>query len=395
LLHAACEARVELVEPAASTAEPAVLTVLASDTGLARRADWLTGVPDVAVFVRRNEEPTVLSFTTDDGGALSLPDLRAASYWLWAEKLSAAAELEAPALAPAALSGGVRLGLGEGDRDTLLLRSQDNGSLVISEFHYHWPGTTIVPGGYYKFYWYLELYNNADTTIYLDGKIVGAGFNYDIDADLWPCVETEEFRNDPRGIWSQRFQAFPGSGTDYPLAPGETAVIAEQAIDHNALYPGLPDLSGADFQFFWESRALNPAVPTMLPIQLSTGVHDTMFLTGFDVPFVADAVDIASLERHSGRYQGEFALFPREVILDAAGLYSEYYLVRRSVPLCRMLLHSSLDALGAFVRPAEARENPPAFSAQRKLLPGGIHLQRTFNSAADWVIGPRSPAKVP
>jgi hypothetical protein len=39
-------------------------------------------VSRLAVFVRRNEEPTVLSFTTDDRGALSLPDLPAASYWV-------------------------------------------------------------------------------------------------------------------------------------------------------------------------------------------------------------------------------------------------------------------------------------------------------------------------
>jgi hypothetical protein len=395
-LLVACSADVQLTSPSAPTAEPAVLTLVAADSALAERAGWSPGVPGATVFVRRNEDPTILTYTTDEQGLLSLPDLASADYWVWVEKHPEGAELEPSVLAPAALGGGARIGIPPGSRQTLALRSQDNGSLVISEFHYLWPGSAAVPGGYYKMDWYLELYNNADTTVYLDGKIVGAGFNYDIDAELWPCTETEEFRNEPRGIWSQLFQAFPGGGTDYPLAPGATAVVAEQAIDHSALYPALPDLSGADFQFYWASRALNPNVPAMLPIQLRTGVAETMFLPGFTVPFVAEPLDIASLERRQGRYTGgDEALFPREAILDVASLYSEAYLVPQSVTLCRMLVHPSLDALGAFVGPAESRENPPALSAVRRILPDGVHLQRTHVSASDWIMAPRSPGKVP
>jgi hypothetical protein len=394
---AACDAQVQLVQPRASTAAPAILTVVATDTALARRAGWSPGIPGATVFLRLDADPTVRQFTTDGAGQLSLPDLRPADYWIWAEKRPSGMELEVPE--PQVLGGGRRVGVGPGSGESLPVRGQQDGSLVISEFYYHSaPMSLFGEGVNYHFHWYLELYNNSDTTIYLDGKIVGAGFNYGINADLWPCTETEPFRNDPRGIWSQKFQAFPGTGRDHPLAPRTAVVIAEQAIDHGTVYPGLPDLSQADFQFYWETRAMNPAVPTMLPIQLSTGVVQTMFLVGFEVPFVAEPVDVASLERMRGRYQGDFVLFPKEAILDAAVLYTTNVLtwLPTSGGLCRRMVHESLDALGAFVRPSSVyqEDSTHLLSAQRKVLPDG-HLQRTGTSAADWEIRVRSPGRIP
>lgn len=394
---AACDARVRLVDPAASTAEPTVLTLVAADTALGQRAGWTPGIPWTEVFVRRDEDPTVLSLTADSQGVLSLPGLPAADYWVWAERHPGGAELAAPVLAPPALGGGRRGGIGSGAQRALELRGQDDASLVISEFSYALlPVSVFGDGVNYSFHWYIELYNNSDTTIYLDGKIVGAAFNYDLDAPLWPCSETAALRNEPRGVWAQRFQAFPGSGHDYPLAPGRTAVIAEQAIDHGTVYPGLPDLSNADFQFYWPTRALNPAVPTMLPIQLSTGALQTMFYLGPEAPFVAGPVDIGSLERTHAKYQGDFVLFPRTVILDLAVLYKTSSAGPPSVAaLCETLVDPSLDALGAFVRPSSNQSDDYLLSAQRTLLPDGRHLQRTGTSAADWIIGPRSPGQVP
>ena len=396
-LLTACDARVELVQPKASAAPPVVLTLVASDTALAQRAGWSPGIPGTTVFIRRDQDPTILSLVSDVRGVLSLADLPAASYWVWAEKLPSGSEPEAPVLAPAALGGGRRVALGIGPAQVLELRGQNDGSLVISEFYYPLsPSAVFGEGVNYHFHWYIELYNNTDSTIFLDGKIVGAGFNYGIDAPLWPCAETAPFRDEPRGIWSQEFQAFPGTGHDYPLAPGKAAVIAEQAIDHSAIYPGLPDLSHADFQFSWPGRALNSAVPTMLPIQLRASPTQTMFMALMGAPFVSERVNVAALERRQGRYTGgDEALFPKEAILDVAALYSVFYLAPKSVALCGTLVDVSLDALGAFVNPDGTGPDDHMLSAQRKLLPDDRHLQRTGTSAADWEIRARSPGKVP
>jgi hypothetical protein len=396
IVLAACDARVRLVEPRASAAPPAVLTLAASDTALARRAGWSPGVPGTGVYIRRDKDPSVATFTADEHGVAPLSDLPAADYWVWAEKRPAGAELEAPVSAPAALGAGGQLTLQSGSYDTLLLRGQVNGALVISEFHYVWPPPAVVPpDGDYVYDWYIELYNNADSTIYLDGKIVGAGFDYTVDSDLWPCTETEAFRNDPRGIWSQRFQAFPGSGHDHPLAPGQAVVIAEQAIDHSAVYPGLPDLRNADFQFSWSSRAMNPAVPSMVPIQITTWPRVTIF-RNYGAAFVAAPLEVASLERKTSRWQGDFVLFPRETLLDLAQIYDEERVTRGVAPFCRAFVHPSLDALAAFASPdwTKRGNGTHLLSAQRKVLPDG-HLQRTGTSAVDWEIRARSPGKVP
>jgi hypothetical protein len=396
----ACDARVRLAEPRATSVPPTELTLTASDTGLAARAGWRPGVPGTTVWIRRDEQPTVLTYAADDHGVLELTDLPAGNYWVWAEKRLANVDQEAYASAPPALGGGLRADLGAGSRVALPMVGQENGSLVISEFYYQpLPASVFGQAGLdYQRHWYIELYNNSDSTIYLDGRIVGAGFNYHLDADLWPCSETEAFRSEARGIWSHRFQQFPGAGHDHPLAAGHAVVIAEQAIDHSQVMPGLPDLSHADFQFNWPSRALNPAVPTMLPIQLASGLMQTMFGTGPDVAFVAEAVDIAALQRMGGRYTVvDEALFPRAAILDLAVLYPDYYVRSPTgTPFCRNLVHQSLDALAAFVKPSGLYfpTTSHLMSAQRKLLPDG-HLQRTRTSAADWEIRPRSPGKVP
>ena len=357
ILIAACDARIQLVEPHASATGPTVLTVAAIDTALAQRADWDSGVPGVTVYLRQDQDANVHTFQTDAAGQVSLADLPAADYWIWAEKRPAGAELEAPALAPPALGGGLRVDLGHGVEQVLRLHSQENGSLVISEFHYHAPPASMTGGvvGYPQYYWYIELYNNADTTNYLHGNIIGAVYDNYHAGDLSPCSETAEFRNDPQGIWAQVIQAIPGSGHDHPVAPGKTVVSTEEAIDFSAIPPGLPDLSHADFQFNFPGHAVNPAVPLMLPIQLRTPVSGTMFYEGPAVPFVSLPLDIASLPRKQGTYTGgDLALFPRAAILDVAELYSTAQAGPQTIaPYCRSIVDPSIDPLAAFVMPSE------------------------------------------
>jgi hypothetical protein len=135
ILVAACDARIQLVEPRAAASGPAVLTVVAADTALARRAGWDSGVPGVTVYLRQDQDPNVRTFETDAAGQVVLGQLPEANYWLWAEKRPSGAGLGPPVLAPAALGGGLRANLVHGAMQLLPLRGQQNGSLVISEFH--------------------------------------------------------------------------------------------------------------------------------------------------------------------------------------------------------------------------------------------------------------------
>jgi hypothetical protein len=393
ILAAACQPDVVLLDPddIDGTGEIAI-SVVVTDPALAELMGVSpgTGVAGADVRMRRAGTTDILTFTADSAGGLALRDVPAARYWTWTEK-----QLDpGPSGGPPVLGGGALGRLERGDQLSIDVRGHQRGSLVISESYYHYaPAEVLEYNTAYRFYRYIEIANVSDTTIYLDGRIVGGGFSYDIDAPAWPCAETLAYRDEPRGLYSQSFQAFPGSGADYPLAAGGVAVIAEQAIDHSAIYPGLPDLRGADFQFYWEDRALNPDVPTMLPIQLRANPLTVMFSGLRSVPFIAEAVDLASLDRVSN-LQGEFALFPRERILDMAVIINEFSLEPGRTPLCGHVAHPSLDALGAFVVPPE-RAGSHLLAAHRKLLPDGTDLQRTGVSAVDWERRARSPGRIP
>ena len=73
------------------------------------------------------------------------------------------------------------------------------GSLVFSEWGTAWPSASALqdPADYF------ELYNNSDSTVYLDGKLWGLGFEWQYDFSAWPCAQTEPVRNDPDGIWTR------------------------------------------------------------------------------------------------------------------------------------------------------------------------------------------------
>lgn len=394
----ACEPDVELLKPEGPPVSDATtIQMRVSDSALAERLGWSVGagVPETNVYVRRDQVRDGESYLTDQAGNLELADIPSGRYWISAEKIFEDASQSGPDAPPPVLAGGVLHNLRRGEITSIDLRGHKRGSLVISEFYYHDPPSEVVNyDPYYHYQFYIELFNNADTTIYLDGKIVGGGFGVGIDIPSWPCSETAVWHRDPRGLWAQSFQRFPGTGTDYPLAPGEVVVIAEQAIDHSAIYPGLPDLRDADFQWYWEGRAMNPEVPTMLPVQLRTHPSGRMMGLAFHTPFIADGVDLASLERVHN-IQLEFALFPRENLLDVASLIREWYKENEAVTLCGYLVDPSLDALPAFLLPKKiGRPDGHLLAVQRKLLPDGSALQRTGVSAADFELGPRSPGRL-
>ncbi len=93
------------------------------------------------------------------------------------------------------------------------------GSLVFSELKLTGPSLFEV-GALYPDAMYVELYNNSDTTIHLDGKYWGSGWDHNWDQTGWPCAQTEGIRNDPQGIWAAPVFRFPGTGREYPWHRG-------------------------------------------------------------------------------------------------------------------------------------------------------------------------------
>ena len=122
----------------------------------------------------------------------------------------------------------------------------------------------------------MEVYNAADTTIYLDRMLIGSTWGGMHRGDLasGPC-ETFNIasRLDSTSLWLSLIQAFPGSGREFPIAPGQAKVIAMDAMNHIAASPttNQVDLSNAAFEQHGDDADIdNPFVPNMVTVRGGT-----------------------------------------------------------------------------------------------------------------------------
>lgn len=114
------------------------------------------------------------------------------------------------------------------------------GSVVIKEIYCG--GCKKLPEeGDYQADQYFILHNNHYETEYLDGLCFGTLSPYNsTSANPWGEID---FIPIIQAIWQ-----FPGDGDDFPLAPGEDAVICLRgAIDHAAQYPLSVNLNKPDY----------------------------------------------------------------------------------------------------------------------------------------------------
>jgi len=273
---------------------------------------------------------------------------------------------------------------------TLLLGAGRPGSLVISEWSFKraWSAAT----GSYSFGGFLELYNNTDTTIYLDGKLIGSGVTGAFDYPKWPCTAYERFTNDPDGVWNYYLFQFPGSGGQYPLSPGETAVIATDAIDHTQYAEGTLDLSGADFEFIDSGDPDNPRAPNLVsvgPRPCCLG-HGLSYSTLDAVALVADPVDLSQVPRDFTLPGPEVWRVPAAAVLDVATFRAEGEF---SYPPCKQMVHPRFDR-----QPAPVPRGYVLISNQRAvvaILPGRKVLQRTLTSSRDFLLAAPTPSRLP
>ncbi|MDE7092584.1 MAG: DUF4876 domain-containing protein, partial [Muribaculaceae bacterium] len=105
------------------------------------------------------------------------------------------------------------------------IRGSAKGKLVFSEIYYC--GSKPVNAFSYFRDQFYEIANNTDEVQYLDGLYFGNTETIDFDKTrpVWSDAEGEY-------IYADYVWRFPGSGTDYPLQPGESCVVAQFAADH-------------------------------------------------------------------------------------------------------------------------------------------------------------------
>jgi hypothetical protein len=372
-----------------------VVEVVAEDAAIAQALGWAERrIPDTEVRV----EGTGFSETLVSGpdGTVRLEDLLPGTYTISVERMLTAAELplvEAVEAGVLGFAGGQRISVSApATTRTFSLGAGRRGSLVISEFITS-VGTSP-DGTAYLFSGYMELYNNSDTVIYLDRKVIGHGWDYSRDHANFPCTRYEEFRNDPEGVWSRHFYRFPGNGTDYPLLPGRTAVVATDALDHTQFATGAVDLSRADFETIGPADADNPAVPNMINIAPWEHPFGRGLILGvsLQLPFVSEPLIVDELE--SRRTPDNAVLYhriPREKLLDVA--------VARvpddgGVPWCPQLIHRSIDRQEAISDGGFWYTRSLHRRVFAELEDGRLILQRTFTSGRDFVLRAPAPGRI-
>jgi hypothetical protein len=278
----------------------------------------------------------------------------------------------------------------------LPLAASRRRSLVISEW---WTGNRIDPilRESYSFGNYIELYNNADTTIYLDGMVIGRALVVVWSYPNFPCSLYDSFVYDAAGVWTIWVEAFPGSGSTYPVAPGQYVLVATDAIDHSEIVVDGPDLRSADFEFTGAGDVDNPAVPNMIPIGPNgSSYHGLTWPSIHAMAVLAQPLDPAGLP--AGVVPGDLARpmfrIPVAKVLDAISFLAH----DAGVPACGRSVSPAIDrSLNADLLGLGGEQAKYPFSLHRResgiSTSGPLLLQHSRSSSVDLLVRPRSPGR--
>jgi hypothetical protein len=290
-----------------------------------------TGVSLAGLTVRaeRSGSPDpVRTALTDAAGAAVFTQLPEGLYVLSVDRALTTAErqrLPAADRDVALLAGGAQLAVAPPTLATGLdLVASRRGSLVLSELYARAP--TVSAASYlWANYW--EVYNASDSTIFLDGILLFRTPHVPVGAQ-WPTDPCETVnaaeRLDPDGLWAISIYAFPGTGRQYPVPPGEARVLAVDAMDHTGV--GLPNLSRAPFEMIGtEADIDNPAAANMVRLKGVTGglgrgeavITGSMY--GLALPVARDTTQLPrSIVTNEGALYSVNRI-PRGAILDVVG----------------------------------------------------------------------------
>ncbi|MCK9626270.1 MAG: DUF4876 domain-containing protein [Bacteroidales bacterium] len=138
--------------------------------------------------------------------------------------------------------------------------------LIIREIYYH--GSSTLEGKSYSKDRYIEIYNNGLITQYLDSLCITTIFPYNstTGSNSWADKDTIPAAG---MVWM-----IPGNGTQYPLAPGESCVLAYCAVDHTQRATSGLNLAKAHFGFYEDGltgHEIAAGVPPLIRIVAGLG----------------------------------------------------------------------------------------------------------------------------
>jgi hypothetical protein len=371
------------------------------DLATAQALGWQSGIPTADVTVRpvdSSAAPQTLRSSAQ--GTVVLTDLPPGDYVVEVQRWLSSSERAALPVRDDAVGFAARRNVrvpAGGGTGAVAVSASRRRSLVISEWAFNRGSRADL--GDYPFGGFAELYNNGDSTVYLDGMLLGKGLSWDYDypSPSFSCNQIAPMSDDPAGVWSLGFEVFPGGGTDYPVRPGQTVVIATDAIDHGPFFPDALDLRGADFEFEGSEDVDNPSVPNLLNIghYKDLSGHGLVFGATGAVIFLARPLDYASLVL--GRFGGTGDLLeriPAGRLVDVLAIYTHY---ANDLAQCARTVSSLFDREG-FRGRGPAGPTEFTYSVDRRATPiqvgGRVVLQHTHTGNADFFRGRRTPGTV-
>lgn len=273
---------------------------------------------------------------------------------------------------------------------------EQNNDFVFAEIFT--AGTQTNEGKIYTGDSYFVLYNNTDHTLYADGLVL-------LESKL---KNTQKFGSLSPYFISDYFGAdaiyrIPGSGHDYPVEPGETVLIADNAQDHRKVNANSFDLTIADFEWYDQSTSAsvtdidNPDVTNLDKIYCYTRtiwIPNRQGNTSFAIGRIpAGVTDSAYLVEHYCNYDytlitnaGTFPmsqtcyLFPNSWVVDCVNLcpHSSYQWLSSD---------TQLDAGWTYIGETGSDKSRFGKSVRRRerIEDGKRILQDTNNSTLDFL----------
>ena len=247
------------------------------------------------------------------------------------------------------------------------------GALVFKEIYY--TGST---GYYFKDQFY-EIYNNSDDVQYVDGLCIGT---------LMPATATTTIYKwqVPDGkpqdyVYLGAVWQIPGSGTDYPVQPGESIIIAQGAQNHTVIKPTSPvDLSKAEFETFMVNQTVNPDNPESvnMTLKIDFNVFGTQWLSSVFgcayVIFYPDREFDNSTWVQPEGYSTKAKEFPISIIIDGVEL------VNNGTKVSQKRMPSTLDAGATYTG---ATYNGKSVSRKIREVKNGRNIYQDTNNSSD------------
>ncbi len=176
-----------------------------------------------------------------------------------------------------------------------------------------------------------EIYNNSSQVQYLDGLCLGVLQPTSSSPSKWVTDDGELMTSLPVNFMAWRI---PGNGTDFPLQPGESIVIAQDGINHKEDPSGNPnspvDMSNADWETYFDLSGKDtdsPSVPNLEMIwtnstAMTDWLHSTMgsavILFKIPIPweeFVNNPDNL--MTQPSSTSSTKYLMIPKDYVIDA------------------------------------------------------------------------------